>query len=89
MKEFFAGSIAQHQERGRRLMERIPANLPREFHLLVQRCNDELSGLLDGLRVLLDDPRMKLPNYQPERLRQFRRIVEYMNFLETVRRQSH
>lgn len=65
-------------------MERIPPSLPREFHVLVQRCNDELSGLLDGLRALLEDPQMQLPNYQPERLRQFRRIVEYMSFLETT-----
>lgn len=84
MKDYFVGTITQHQERGRRLMERIPPNLPREFHVLAQKCNDELSYLLDSLRMLLEDPRMQLPNYQPERLRQFRRITEHMSFLETT-----
>jgi hypothetical protein len=84
LNDYFIGSIKQHQERGRRLMERIPPNLPREFHVLVQKCNDELSVLLDGLRVLLEDARMQLPNYQSERLRQFRRIAEHMGFLETT-----
>ena len=65
-------------------MERIPPDLPREFHVLVQKCNDELTQLLDHLRHLLDDPLMNLPDYQSERLRQFRRIVEHMSLLETT-----
>lgn len=84
MNDYFVGAIKQHQERGRRLIERIPPDLPREFHVLVQKSNDELTMLLDHLRELLEDPLMKLPDYQPERLRQFRRIVEYMNLLETT-----
>jgi hypothetical protein len=84
LKEFFSGSIKQHQERCARLMERIPRNLPREFHALAQKCRDELQQLHDNLGMLLKDTRMQLPNYQPERLRQFRRIVEYMNILETT-----
>lgn len=66
------------------MIERIPPNLPREFHVLVQKCNDELTQLLDGLRILLEDSRMQLPNYESERLRRFRRIVEHMGFLETI-----
>jgi hypothetical protein len=84
LNDYFIGAIKQHQERGRRLIERIPPDLPREFHVLVQKCNDELTRLLDHLRELLEDPLMKLPDYQSERLRQFRRIVEHMSLLETT-----
>lgn len=84
MNDYFIGSIKQHQERGRRLIERIPPDLPREFHVLVQKCNDELTKLLDRLKFLLEDPRMLLPDFQSERLRQFRRIVEQMSLLETT-----
>ncbi|MEN4012454.1 MAG: hypothetical protein ROW48_10500 [Bellilinea sp.] len=84
MKDYFTGSIIQHQERAKRLLERIPPNLPREFHVLVQKCNDELSRLLDGLKFLLEDPRMQMIEYQPERLRRFRRIVDQMGLLETT-----
>ncbi len=84
MNDYFIGSIKQHQERGRRLIERIPPDLPREFHVLVQKCNDELTRLLDHLRELLEDPLMLSPDYQSERLRQFRRIVEHLSLLETT-----
>ena len=84
MNDYFIGAIKQHQERGRRLIERIPPDLPREFHVLVQKCNDELTKLLDQLRELLKNPLMILPDYQSERLRQFRRIVEYIVLLETT-----
>lgn len=84
MNDYFIGAIKQHQERGRRLMERIPPDLPREFHVLVHKCNDDLTLLLDHLDRLLNDRLMKLPDYQSERLRQFRRIVEHMSLLETT-----
>lgn len=84
MKDYFSGSIKQHQERCSRLLERIPRNLPREFHALAQKCKDELRELHDTLTWLLKDPKMQLPDYQPERLRQFRRIVKHMNILETT-----
>ena len=60
MKEFFSGSIKQHQERCARLMERIPRNLPREFHALAQKCRDELQQLHDNLGMLLKDTRKML-----------------------------
>lgn len=84
MKDYFSGSIKQHQERCSRLLERIPRKLPREFHALAQKCGDELRQLHDTLTWLLKDPKMQLSDYQPERLRHFRRIVEYMNLLETT-----
>lgn len=83
MKDYFSGSIKQHQERCSRLLERIPRNLPREFHALAQKCRDELRGLHDTLRWLLEDSKMQLPDYQPERLRLFRRTVKHMSILET------
>lgn len=84
MKDYFSGSIKQHQERCSRLLERIPRKLPREFHALAQKCGDELRVLHDTLNWLLKDGKMQLPDYQPERLRQFRRIVKHMNILETT-----
>lgn len=84
MKDYFSGSIKQHQERCSRLLERIPRDLPREFHALAQKCGDELRELHDTMTWLLKDSKMQLPDYQPERLRQFRRIVKHMNMLETT-----
>lgn len=84
MKDYFSGSIKQHQERCSRLLERIPRKLPREFHALAQKCGDELRKLHDTLSWMLKDPKMQLPDYQPERLRHFRRIVKHLNFLETT-----
>lgn len=84
MNEYFIGAVAQHLERGQRLLTRIPTNLPREFHLLAQTCRRELSGTLDGLKFLIEDPQMRLPGYQPERLRAFRRLVNQLRDLEAT-----
>lgn len=82
MNDYFEGSVRQHLERGRRLLTRIPRNLPREFHLLAQNCERDVGSILDQLETLLSDARMRSAPYQPERLRQFRRRVREMNYLE-------
>jgi hypothetical protein len=84
LNDYFQGSVRQHLERGQLLLARIPADLSREFHLLAQTCRKELDAVLDGLRSLIEDPKMNLPDNQTMRLRRFQQLVARLNFLETV-----
>lgn len=86
MNEYFDVAIRQHQERGRRLLGRIPKpyTLPQEFRPLVDASKTKIGQIIDTLERLATDPQMLKPNYQPERLRRFRRAVQEMSFLETT-----
>ena len=68
--------------RGQSLIERIPRDTPREFHLLVVNCESQLNTILGQLKKLAEDPRLQMPQLQPERLRLFRRAVTDLDFLE-------
>lgn len=68
--------------RAQSLIERIPRDTPREFHLLVANCESQLNTALDQLNKLAEDPRLQMPQLQPERLRLFRRVVTDLDFLE-------
>ena len=52
LNEYLEVAIRQHQERGQRLLERIPKphKLPQEFHPLVLMSKREISSVLDKLR---------------------------------------
>lgn len=84
MNTYFQAAIQHQLERGKSLYKKIPKNLPREFHLLAQTCTNELSQVLDQLQMLLDNPKMAQPEFQPIRLREYRRLVDDMAFIETV-----
>lgn len=76
MKEYFDGAEADLLKRGQSLLGMIPSPPRREFYLLTQKCQDELTNLLNDLQKL---------KYLPPsiRLRKFQRIVTEMGFLET------
>lgn len=84
MNEYFDGAVNQLLERGQRLIVMIPTGLPREFHLLERTCRDRLTNTLDELRQLITDGIWFKPENQPERLRQFKRLVRDLDILETV-----
>lgn len=84
MNDYFQGAVAQLMERGRHLLAIIPKGLSREFHLLEQTSRKRIGEELDKLRALLEDPQMRLPALQPERLRRFRRAVRDLDFLGNV-----
>jgi hypothetical protein len=82
---YFEASIRQHIRRGEHLIGSIPkpTQLPHEFHPLLQTCNNELVQALEELEAL-QEPQMLLPEYQPERLRRFRRAVQQISLLEST-----
>ncbi|MBS1884493.1 MAG: hypothetical protein JSS97_16225 [Actinobacteria bacterium] len=84
MNEYFAGSVAQLIERGRLLRAKVPRDLPRDYDTLAQACKLKLNGLLDLLRSVLEEPIYRQTDYQPERLRLFKRIVAELDMVETV-----
>jgi hypothetical protein len=86
LNSYFEASIRQHIRRGEYLIGSIPkpTHLPHEFHRLFQTCNNELVQALGELEGLLKEPQMLLPEYQPERLRRFRRAVQQISILEST-----
>lgn len=86
LNEYLEVAIRQHQERGQRLIERIPApnDLPREFHVLLSMTQREIGSVLDSLDTLVNSSMMRQPQFQPERLRRFRRAVKDLSLLETT-----
>lgn len=84
MEEYFQGTIRQLRQRAQLLVAKIPRDLPREFHLLIQTCRREIDKLVLELNRLADDSVMKHPQLYPERLRYLRRIVSWLDYLENV-----
>ena len=84
MNEYFAGSVTQLIERGRLLRTKVPRDLPRDYDTLAQACKLKLNGLLELLRSLIEEPIYRKADYQPERLRLFKRIVAELDMVETV-----
>jgi len=86
LKQYLEVAIRQHQERGQRLLERIPKphKLPQEFYPLVSMSKREISAVLDSLEALVSNPTMLQAKHQPERLRRFRRAVKDLSLLETT-----
>ena len=84
MDDYFTGAVTQLLARAGHLNTRVPRSLPREFHTLVTSCQSEVARITANLRFLLDEPSMRLPAIQPERLRMFRRAVKDLDMVETV-----
>jgi hypothetical protein len=63
---YLQGSVRQLIERGRQLCGKIPRNLPRDYDTLARTCRDRLTGVLEQLRSLLEDPIFQGAEYQPE-----------------------
>ena len=84
MDDYFTGAVLQLLARAGHLNTRVPRDLAREFHTLVIACQAEVSRISGNLRFLLDEPAMRLPANQPERLRMLRRAVADLDLVETV-----
>ncbi len=84
MDDYFTGTVLQLLARADHLNTRIPRDLAREFHTLVTACQAEVSRINANLRFLVEEPAMKLPVNQPERLRMLRRAVADLDLVETV-----
>lgn len=84
MDDYFTGTVLQLLARAGHLNTRVPRDLAREFHTLVTNCQAEVSRIVANLRFLLDEPAMRLPVNQPERLRMLRRAVADLDLVETV-----
>jgi hypothetical protein len=84
LNDYFTGSVGQLIERARLLRAKIPRNLPRDYDTLAQACSERLKQLLERLRFLIDESKLLLPQYQPERLRLFKRVVGDLDIIETV-----
>jgi hypothetical protein len=84
VNDYFEGAVNQLLERGQNLIALIPTGLPREFSALERTCRDKLTGKLDDLRKLINEEIWYLPENQPERLREFKRLVRDLDILETV-----
>ncbi|MBA4191806.1 MAG: hypothetical protein C0467_27825 [Planctomycetaceae bacterium] len=84
MNDYFTGAVLQLLARAGHLNTRVPRDLAREFHTLVAACQAEVSRISGNLRFLIDEPAMRLPANQPERLRMLRRAVADLDLVETV-----
>jgi hypothetical protein len=71
-------------ERGQRLIGMIPTGLPLELMPLERTCRSKLAEKLDELSDLLIGEAWLAPENQPERLRQFKRLVRGLDIIETV-----
>lgn len=84
MNDYFQGAVSQHVERGKGLIDRIPTDLSVEFHALASICRREITVILKELEAVLNDPRMRRAENQPERLRRFRRAMSDLALLEQI-----
>lgn len=84
LDEYFIGSSLQMIERGRTLIAEIPRDLPRDYSALALNCRKKINDLIDRLQHISSKKDFLNTAYQPERIRQFRRIVSEMDFIETV-----
>jgi hypothetical protein len=82
--QYIAVSTAQLIERSRTLIALIPRDLPRIYDTLSQRCRQEISNALSGLRLIAEDPKLRRPENRPIRIRAFKRIVADLDFLEAT-----
>jgi hypothetical protein len=84
VKEYFEGAISHLIERGQQLIALIPTGLELELVPLERTCRDKLAEKLDELQDLLTGDVWLGVENQPERLRQFKRLVRGMDIIETV-----
>lgn len=84
MDSYFRGAAAQLTERGRFLTAKIPRDLPRDYDTLAQTCRKRINAQLEHLQSIADDPLLREPRYQPERVRLFKRIVAELDIIETI-----
>ncbi len=84
MNDYYQGAIKQLIKRGRWLLSLIPRGLPREFLLLEQTCRERLRVVLDELNALASERNMTKTEFQPVRLRRYRRAIEEMDLVEMI-----
>lgn len=84
MHDYFDGVVPQLVARAEHLLASIPHGLSFEFHLLEQTCRQRLTEVTDGLRALIQESLVRQPKYRQVRIRQYRRLIEDLDLLETV-----
>jgi hypothetical protein len=84
VNDYFDGAINHLIERGQHLIAMIPTGLPPELLPLERICRDKLADKLDELKELATGDTWIAPENQPERLRQFRRLIRGLDIIETV-----
>lgn len=84
MEAYFQGAVQQLRRRAELLVDKIPRDLPREFHLLIQVCRRYIDALVARLDEFDRVPDVWRPQLQRERLRCLRRIVTDLDMLENV-----
>ena len=86
MKDYLDTAINQHIRRGEHLIGSIPrpAQLPQEFHRLLQTCQTQLENIIQELDELRKHAEMQKIENQRERLRRFRRAVEQLDLIENT-----
>jgi hypothetical protein len=83
VNDYFEGAVRQLLKRGETLLASIKPRLTSEFYLLEQACRKKLTEVMSDLHALIEDPQMQKPQFQPLRLRKYRRLIESLDLLET------
>jgi hypothetical protein len=85
MNSYLEGASNQLIKRGKLLLGKIPRNLPRELHLLEQRCRDRIQQVLTDLQqILVELKKSPYARSTTVRLRALRRAVRELDYLETI-----
>ena len=84
LDEYLQGTLPQLIERGRLLKSKIPQSLPRDYGALIRTCEIELDGIIGRLRMLQEVGHEETPALQHARLRQFKRAVADLDYIETT-----
>jgi hypothetical protein len=83
LAEYFQGTLPQLIERARLLKAKIPRTLPRDYGVLIQTCERELDRIIGRLRTLQDTSISGSFAPHHARLREFKRAVADLDYIET------
>ncbi|MBN1618758.1 hypothetical protein JW887_05470 [Candidatus Dojkabacteria bacterium] len=84
MNLYLTGALEILTEKARMLNAFIPRQLPRDVDLLVDTCKRLSSERIGQIRLLTNNPQMLLPENEPERLREYKRISKEIEVIEKV-----
>ncbi len=84
LNQYLAGSIDQLRLRAKRLIGRIPRNLPREYAALDQACRTQINSIIADLAQLSEAACDDEPARLAVRLRSFRRSVADLDLMEST-----
>lgn len=84
MNSYLTSALGILMEKGRMLNAFIPRQLPRDVDLLIDTCKRLSSESIEQIRLLNNNPQMLLPENEPERLREYKRISKELEIIEKV-----